>query len=640
LPRRRGFALALACLLVACEREPEPYPRVRGAPNARPDIATQLIEAIKRPRHPADGGGRAWLERGADGSGLSARVGEPGRFTIVYEAGPLGIARDASLFFQVPFNWSWSPPQLADLEGPGFTMVTSTARGLRLEPAVVDQGLLQIRIRGRALAAGERVRIDYGVGSARAAVDRFAEREMRFFIAVDGNGDGWRDWIADSPKLDVAPGPPARMVLFLPATGRPGEKLALRAALLAENGDAGVAFEGTLRLVLPPGVVGPSELTIGAEAGGLAQAELRYDAAGIVRVQAEGPDGLAAESNPCVVTPDVPRVLFADLHGHSNLSDGTGTPEDYYRYARDVAALDVAALTDHDHWGMPLLDETPANWSRIEEATKRFHEPGRFVTLLGYEWTSWIWGHRHVLHFEDTATIRSSSNERFDSPPELWAALRDAPVLTFAHHSAGAPVAVDWRIAPDPVLEPLTEIASVHGSSESFDSPWPVAGMIEGNTVRDALARGYRLGLVGSGDSHDGHPGLVQLADGASGGLAGVFARDLTRESVLEALRARHVYATNGPRIVLQAMLDGRPMGSIVAAGSGRTLAVEVAAPGPIEAVELVTREGVVSRHPGEGQRSLALESTLPAFSAGDWFYVRVLQSDQGAAWSSPFFFE
>jgi len=33
------------------------------------------------------------------------------------------------------------------------------------------------------------------------------------------------------------------------------------------------------------------------------------------------------------------------------LSDGTGTPEDYFAYARDVAALDVIALTDHDHWG-------------------------------------------------------------------------------------------------------------------------------------------------------------------------------------------------------------------------------------------------------------------------------------------------
>jgi hypothetical protein len=231
-------------------------------------------------------------------------------------------------------------------------------------------------------------------------------------------------------------------------------------------------------------------------------------------------------------------------------------------------------------------------------------------------------------------------DERFDSPPELWEALRGAPALTFAHHSAGAPVAVDWRIAPDPVLEPVTEIVSVHGSSESFDSPWPVAGMIEGNTVRDALGRGYRLGLIGSGDSHDGHPGLVQLAGATSGGLAGIFAEELTRDAVLEAMRARRVYATNGPRIVLEVTLDGKPMGSIVPADAPGKLEVQVAAPGAIEVVELITPEGVVSRYPGEGQRSLALENELPAFARGVWLYVRVRQSDDGAAWSSPFFFE
>ena len=85
--------------------------------------------------------------------------------------------------------------------------------------------------------------------------------------------------------------------------------------------------------------------------------------------------------------------------------------------------------------------------------------------------------------------------------------------------------------------------------------------MIPGNTVRDALERGYRLGFVGSGDSHDGHPGLVHLASGGSGGLAGILAKARTREAVLEALRARRVYATNGPRIVLTASARRRADG-------------------------------------------------------------------------------
>ncbi len=34
---------------------------------------------------------------------------------------------------------------------------------------------------------------------------------------------------------------------------------------------------------------------------------------------------IRAESNPMVVAGDASRILWADLHGHSNLSDGTGT---------------------------------------------------------------------------------------------------------------------------------------------------------------------------------------------------------------------------------------------------------------------------------------------------------------------------
>jgi hypothetical protein len=637
LRRARGLWLA-AALGLACGRDasaPDDGP-APGAPNANPELAAELARDRERPRHASDGGGRAWLEEAP----APARAGEPGRFVLVYEAGPLGIAAGGSLLFQVPPYWNWSTPQVEAEDAPGFTRVSTGAAGVALEAETVDLGLLAIRVSGRPLGAGERVRIEYGAGPAGAVADRFAERESRFFLGVDGDGDGVRAWLAEFPALEVVAGPAARLVLHLPATARPNEPLRLRAAVLDAAGNAGVAFEGTLRLELPPGVEGPSELALAAESAGLAQTVLRLPSYGIVRVRGEGPGGLAAESNPCVVTPDAPPLLFGDLHGHSNLSDGTGTPEDFYRYARDVAALDVAALTDHDHWGIPFLDETPAHWSRIEKAAADFHAPGRFVTLLGYEWTSWIYGHRHVLHFADEAPLRSSVDERFDTPPELWAALAGEPALTFAHHSAGEPVATDWRIAPDPALEPVTEIASVHGSSESFDSPAPVRGMLEGNTVRDALARGYRLGFIGSGDSHDGHPGLAHLAGTGTAGLAGIFAREPTREAVLEALRARRVYATNGPRIVLEVALDGEPMGATLQAGGGKALEVRVASPGPLEAVELIGPGGVVGGTLGEGRRSLAFESSSPELAPGSWLYVRVRQEDGGAAWSSPFFFE
>jgi hypothetical protein len=379
-------------------------------------------------------------------------------------------------------------------------------------------------------------------------------------------------------------------------------------------------------------------VTLEAKDEGSATLAGRALAAGVQQVEASS-GGLQGRSNPLLVEQQGGRVLWGDLHGHSQLSDGTGTPEDYFRYARDVARLDVAALTDHDHWGLQPLAQTPELWERIRAAVKTFHEPGRFVTLLGYEWTSWIHGHRHVLYFRDEGRVLDSVDPAYESPRQLWNALAGEPALTFAHHSAGGPIATNWAIPPDPVLEPVTEIVSVHGSSEAPDTPGIIYDPVPGNSVRDALGRGYRLGFVGSGDGHDGHPGLAGLAS-PSAGLAAILAESATREAVLEALRARRVYATNGPRILLRASLGGRAMGAVFEASraGAETLAVRVVADSALERVDIVRGGRVVEQLACDGLVDFRLDRSLEPLRAGEYLYVRAVQKDGGAAWSSPFF--
>ncbi|MEM7352995.1 MAG: CehA/McbA family metallohydrolase, partial [Acidobacteriota bacterium] len=501
----------------------------------------------------------------------------------------------------------------------------------------------------RPLAAGDQVTIVYGAGPVGAVADRFAESESRFWIAVDGDGDGVRAVLTESPAVDVEPGPAARLWLTWPSTVRPGETVRLTAAILDTRGNAGVPFVGEVHLQAPAGVQAPQTITLREGDDGRRTIEVTVGGPGVYRIQASASETLEGESNPLQVTEQGQRILWGDLQNHSNVSDGTATPEEHFLYARDVAALDVMALTDHDHWGLLFLDQHPELWAANRELVRRFHQPGRFVALLGYEWTSWVHGHRHVLFFGDDGPLLSTLDPATDEPRELWAALRGHRALTIAHHSAGGPVATDWSIPPDPEIEPVTEIVSVHGSSEAADSPSVIHQPVAGNFVRDALGRGYRFGFLGSSDGHDGHPGLGHLAS-PTGGLAAILADELTREAVYQALRARRVYATSGPRILLRVSFGGHPMGSEIALGAAGTegpaaplgpdtLIVRAIAPAPLSRVDVIRSGQVVEAYDCQGERECAFGADFPDLTAGEYLYVRAVQGDGGAAWSSPFYF-
>jgi hypothetical protein len=246
-----------------------------------------------------------------------------------------------------------------------------------------------------------------------------------------------------------------------------------------------------------------------------------------------------------------------------------------------------------------------------------------------------------VLYFADDGPLVDSLAESSDSPSELWAALEGQPALTIAHHPAGGPVATDWSFAPDPRFEPVVEIVSVHGSSESADTPGRIYDAVDGHYVRDALERGYRLGFVGSGDRHDGHPGDYRVRD-AEGGLAAILAEDSTRESVLRALRERRTYATNGARIVLRTALGAHGMGATLPLATGETtdekLFVQVVAETPLERVDLVRSGRLVDSLALEGRLDATLEREIEGLAPGETVYVRAIQQDGGAAWSSPIF--
>jgi len=611
-------------ILWACtgaEPPPPPAPPLvdQAPPGAQLATYREMWSDRIAERSSADGAGR--FVRGDEHSVVAGTVST---FSLRYVAGPEGVAVGGALTFVPEPFWGWSPPQTRRPDAPGFVEVVAPD-GVRLE-ATEAQGQLVLEVVEGPLPPDAEVTLRYT-----GRVDRFAEPASGLYLGVDGDGDGVRGWVRHPPTVRIDPGPATRLVTTLPTTSPIGAPMRLTVAALDAQANGGAAGIDTVELLLPPGWTGPEEVTL---VGGVGRATVVPTVAGVGHAAVRA-GSIGAATGPVIVRSGAPRILWADLQIHTGRSDGTGDPATAYRYARDIAGLDVAAVTDHDRFGMTYLDAEPALWDEAKQAADTVTREG-FVAFPAYEWTNWVHGHRHVLYVGDVGPVFSSLDPATDTPTELWDALRPFGALTIPHHPGGGPVPIDWSFAPDPELEPVVEVTSVHGQSESTSMPQAIYSPVASGFVDRQLQGGVRLGLIGSSDGHDGHPGLSHLV-GGKGGLAALVDAEPTREGVAEALRARRVYGTNGVRSFLRFEANGQPMGSVLPPGPAN-LELRLVATADIVGVELVGKDGVVERVDGEGSvmhRTWTVEGTQ-----GSLYYVRVVQADGGLAWSSPVWFD
>jgi hypothetical protein len=323
------------------------------------------------------------------------------------------------------------------------------------------------------------------------------------------------------------------------------------------------------------------------------------------------------------------RVVFADLHGHSGLSDGRGTPGGYFAFARRRGGVEVVALTDHD-W---QLD--PREWASLVDAADAANAPGEFVALPGLETN--VHGHETAIFF-DSARLRAlgggasggaltmwretdfgaSAAAFVPSPVDLIRSL-DGAVVTASHTTLARGMGSPSPRPSELPGEACIEVYSAHGSSECADCERAVDSASDDGPTSDLrahLAVRPELCLLGAGDSHDGRPGDSRWGPW-SGGLTGLEVEALTRRGVFDALRAGRTWATTGRRTVLEL------------AGGRLRIDDEV----PVVDVVLVEaasgREEVVARGDVRGEALV-----LPAGSGGR--YVRVRSADGSLAWINP----
>ncbi|MFX0136682.1 MAG: DUF3604 domain-containing protein [Candidatus Hodarchaeota archaeon] len=300
-------------------------------------------------------------------------------------------------------------------------------------------------------------------------------------------------------------------------------------------------------------------------------------------------------SNPIIVknfTTSDPFIVWGDIHTHSHLSDGSGTPEQSFYFARYIACLDFYALTDHGE----IMMFAPGSLNHLESTTNAAYESNKFVTIHGIEWTCVQTGH-YVCIFSGNSLLKSPILDSYftvTSPQALWNVLdhftskEGIRALALPHHTTKKSYIQDWTYN-NPKYVKLAEVSSVHGEF-LFEQRHPLnyvgaidepPGYTNGSSVIDAFNMGYRMTMYVASDEHDGHPGHSLSHTRAyighqrpfslwhtrnehpyPGGLTAVYVNNLTREGVFSGLENQRIYANSDHgRPILIFKINGTDVG-------------------------------------------------------------------------------
>jgi hypothetical protein len=338
-------------------------------------------------------------------------------------------------------------------------------------------------------------------------------------------------------------------------------------------------------------------------------------------------------------------LFWGDFHDHTDISvcNRRGNPpgHDLFANVRDIEKLDFCALTDHGY------NFDGPQWAFNSERTRNNNDPDRFVTFLGQEWTSSRnppadggimnrYGHRNLIFLDPYHTKFYDSFDGDISPARLWKELRGHDFICIPHQLAdwkgkgkGNPP-TDWNYVDDK-LQPVAEIFQARQSYEYLDCPRqsPTGAPFKGNYLQDAWARGIIIGVIASPDH------------GGGNGKVGVWAGELTRESIFEAVRARHTFGTSGAKMSLFFGAAKTMMGDRVKRRKGPIkFRIKALALRDIDELVIFRNNEIIHRvEPKRKEFDLSWIDTKPPAADRLWYYARIHAQDDELAWSSPIWF-
>lgn len=538
-------------------------------------------------------------------------VGTYGTYTLTYTVGIYGVDVGGSIKIGTRRMSDWGRPQFTDPSAPNYVTVACSAMATQLSVNYDPRGYIRpfravitVYVEKGALYPGDRIMVTLGDrsgGSPGIMAQSFPETDCLFAVFVDAMSGGvWAPVPRTSLPLRVITGPAIGIQIQGPSQVMAGEPFRVKVNGYDLFGNPTPTAEKNLRIEAQS----PIDLYLEPADGRSKWINgVTLASPGVQHVSLFRNGKIIARSNPILVkTAETDFMLYwGDTQAQTASTVGTGSVQEYYTYARDVAGIDFCTHQANDFM---VHDKV---WEENCLETKNFHKPGRFVSILGWEWsgTAAAGGDRNVLFSGDNAPIfRSNSWHLPTGDPE-----NERPTAADLHRSikkyvekSGSRVVLIPHVggrrvdmnSVEPELEPVFEICSCHGIFEWW--------------LFEALAKGLRIGIVGASDDHTCRPGLAfpstpEMA--IRGGLAAVYAKELTREGILDALSARRCYGTTGERILAWIEVDGHPMGAAFSTRKLPKISVHLAGTAPLAEVSLFNgKHEVFKVHPNPLKRN------------------------------------
>ena len=474
-----------------------------------------------------------------------------------------------------------SHPALFDVELAGRELITDREGTVRHGQRVLAT------VAGDDIPPGTEILFTF----ARMYTPWVANQTEYFYVGIDGKAV--KPW----PTFRVKGGPAVGQRLIVPSSARPGQ--AFRALLVSLDRYDNISSSSY------------AGVTLSTEEGAALESDIafqgRYETVvslpenGIYRLVASGlrgdswiADGFMSEgaiSNPIRITDEPAGPYWGDIHVHTHIS-GDAVGNEPYQYAKNASGLDFAGVCDHGN------ADLPEQWERIKGWARDHYEPGRFVTILGYEGGVSGRHYHHNVYYRNLDVVFADGdfgNGCQRRREDLENHLAEHGALSQLHQSGTC--STDMR---EPYFSStrLLEIYSHWGQSEYYNPDHALA--YEFNRVcypetrltisergpyyaRDAWALGKRYVTIASSDDHFGQAGKAHR------GIAAVYASELTREGIFDGLKSGACYATTGERILLDFRINSQPMGSEVTAESGQelTFSIEVFGTNVLSGVEV-----------------------------------------------------